>query len=88
MSTSNDSFLLIQSLSSAEKRYFKLYVGQQSENKNYMRVFKELEKQTVYDEAKLLKRFKGEKLVKSLHVTKKISVRCYFGGFERLRIEK
>gem|GEM_PF-2901533 len=36
-----------------------------------MKVFETLDKQTTYDESKLLKKFKGETFIKSLHVTKK-----------------
>jgi len=71
MRSSDDLYLLIQSLSRSEKRYFKLRSSAQSGETNYLKLFDALDKQSEYDDAKILKKFKGEKFVKSLHVTKK-----------------
>ncbi len=71
MKSKDDLFLLIRSLSKSEKRYFKLRSSAQSGEKNYLKLFNALDKQSEYDEAKILKKFKGERFVKSLHVTKK-----------------
>ncbi len=71
MKASNDLFALIQSLTKSEKRYFKLRTNSKSAEKNYLKLFDFLDKQSVYNEEKILRKFKQEKFVKSLHVTKK-----------------
>lgn len=61
---------LIKSLSKSEKRYFKTSFSQKSINKNYIKLFDVIDKQTEYDENEIRKIFKNEKFVKQLHVTK------------------
>ena len=63
-------FLLIKSLSKSEKRYFKTGLGEKAINKNYLKLFNIIDKQTVYNENEIKKVFKEEKFVKQLHVTK------------------
>jgi hypothetical protein len=71
---SNDLFDLIKSLSKSEKIYFKKFASVFSQNgdKNYIKLFKEIEKQKAssYDENKIKQKFKNENFVKQLHVTK------------------
>ncbi|MDQ3022627.1 MAG: hypothetical protein M3R36_18995 [Bacteroidota bacterium] len=75
---SNDLFELIKSLSQSEKIYFKKFssVFSQNGDKNYIKLFKEIEKQSAkgeagsYDENKIKQKFKNENFIKQLHVTK------------------
>lgn len=61
---------LIHSLSKSEKRYFKLNAGLQKGEKNYLVLLDAILKQPVYDEAKLLKKFKGQAFIKNFGVAK------------------
>ena len=63
-------FLLIKSLSKAEKRYFKLFVASAQGDKNYLRLFDYIDRQEQYDEKAIKKHFAGEKFTRQLHVTK------------------
>ena len=69
---SKDLHTLIKSLNKQEKRYFKLYASRHviGQKNNYVRLFDAIDKQTVYDEGKIKKKFAGEKFIKQLHVTK------------------
>lgn len=72
MKPSEDLFLLIKSLSKTEKGYFQKYVQLYSAGKenNYIKLFNAIEKQTHYDEAKIIQQYKKETFVKQLTVTK------------------
>lgn len=70
MAASTQLFDLIYSLSTSEKRYFRLYCNLQAGEKNYLRLFDFLAAQEHYDEERVKKEFAGETFVKSLHVTK------------------
>lgn len=63
---------LVKSLSGMEKRYFRLAVSvhKESEKKNYMRLFDAIAAQDIYDEAALLKKFKGEKIAARFDMSK------------------
>ena len=62
------AFLLIQSMSPAEKRYFKAVCqNEQQYNQNYLLLFDAIDSQSEYDETALKKR---HAFVKQLHVTK------------------
>ncbi len=61
---------LISSLSKSEKRYFTLFCQREASGSNYLRLFKAIEQQEVYDEKKIKEQFEGETFVKQLHVTK------------------
>lgn len=65
-------FQLIKALNKSEKGYFKKYahLHVRAEDNNYIKVFDEIEKQSVYDEAKILKKFSGEKFTKNFSVAK------------------
>src|SRR5437763_1068658 len=58
MPNSDSLFILIQSLTKAEKRYFSLYISRQQsrESAKFKQLFDYLEKTNVYDEDVLLKR--------------------------------
>ncbi len=60
MSVSQNLFDLIKSLTPPEKRYFKVYAQRhvKGEENNYVLLFNAIDKQDVYDEAKLLRKFK------------------------------
>jgi hypothetical protein len=67
----NNLFELIQSLSSSEKRFFRQSMANAADNgSNYLRLFDEINKMEAYDERSLKKKFKGEKFINQLHVTK------------------
>jgi hypothetical protein len=73
MRTSENLFTLIKSLTKSEKRYFNLNFLQKSSNKNYSKLFIEIEKQTRhggYDEKEIKKKFGNEKFVRQLTFTK------------------
>ncbi|MFQ5630207.1 MAG: hypothetical protein ACE5I1_15670, partial [bacterium] len=70
MAKKNNLFLLIKSLTKAEKRYFKLFAGMGGESRNYIRLFDCIDRQEEYDEAAIRKHFKNETFVAQLHVTK------------------
>ncbi|MDN5214671.1 hypothetical protein QQ020_21505 [Fulvivirgaceae bacterium BMA12] len=63
-------FYLIKSLSQTEKRYFRIFCTAQQANSNHLRLFDALDKQTVFDEDQIKKKFEGEKFIQQLHVTK------------------
>ncbi len=58
----------VRSLTLREKAYFKRYsqLHSRSENKNYLKIYKYLEKQKKYDEVKLKKHFEDETFIKYL----------------------
>ncbi len=70
MNKKGNIFHLIKSLSKSEKRYFKTSPGENGDNKNYLKLFNVIDKQSEYDESEIRKVFKNEKFVKQLHVTK------------------
>ncbi len=96
MRPSDDLFLLIKSLSPAEKRYFKLFTEQHviGKQNNYMLLFEAISKQKEYNEEAIKKRFRKEKFVKQLTFTKNTltnkilkSLRAYYAGSKRRSIE-
>ena len=57
-------FVLIKSLTQAEKRYFKIFCGQtahQTANAKYLKLFEAIDNQEVYDEDQIREIFKNEK---------------------------
>lgn len=68
MPASKDVHKLIKSLTSNEKRHFKLYTTVVGSAPNYVRLFDVLDTMEHYEKDYILKKFKGEKFVKSLHV--------------------
>ncbi len=72
MQTSDALFRLIKSLTKNEKGYFRKIAAALagSKDSNYMLLFDALEEQEVFDEEAILTKFKGEKFVKQLSVTK------------------
>lgn len=69
---SEQLFLLIKSLNPEEKRQFKLFSSkyQRQKGNNYVRLFDAIDKMAQYDEDVLRQKFRKEKFVKQLHVTK------------------
>lgn len=65
-------FQLIKSLTKQEKRYFKLFASRHviGEQNKYVQLFDAIDKQEQYDETKIKKKFKDQRFVKQLHVTK------------------
>ncbi len=68
MKTSIDLFQLIKSLTKSEKRYFKLTARSQKAKggSNYLKLFEAIEKQQVYDEELIKKKFSGSAFIKHL----------------------
>jgi hypothetical protein len=69
MKSSSDLSDLIRSLSMQEKRHFKLFAkGAYTRNgqNNYLRLFDAIAKQKVYDEQRIIARFKGETFIRHL----------------------
>ncbi len=72
MKKKNDLFLLIGSMTKAEKRYFKLYASKHvdRERSNSVRLFEAIEAQASYDEQAIRKRFAAERFSRQLAVQK------------------
>jgi hypothetical protein len=66
MKPSEELFVLINSLTKSEKRFFKLSSSIQTGEKNYLKLFEFIEKQDEYDEAELKNHFKNETFIKHL----------------------
>lgn len=66
MKPSSELFDLIKTLSKSEKRFFKLNSSLQSGDKNYLKLFDYIEKQSSYNEDALKKHFAEEKFIKHL----------------------
>ncbi|BDS09812.1 hypothetical protein [Aureispira anguillae] len=69
MASSLELFDLIKSLTSNEKRHFRLITELQTGKKNYVRLFEEMDALEVYDKQQIIANLKGNKFLKSLHVT-------------------
>ena len=85
MKPSTELFSLIQSLTKSEKRFFKLNSSLQSGDKNYLKLFDYIEKQSSYKEEELKKYFEKERFIQHLpseknHLYKLIlkSLRSYY----------
>lgn len=72
MQTSDALYRLIKSLNKNEKGYFRKMAAALSgaKDSNYMLLFDALDEQDAFNEAAIIERFKGEKFVKQLSVTK------------------
>lgn len=70
MSKKDELFILIKSLTSSEKRYFKLYGRHDNAGSNYVQLFDAIDGQDEYNEAAIRQEFRKEVFVKQLHVTK------------------
>jgi hypothetical protein len=73
MKTPDSLFTLIKLLTKNEKGYLKKHANFNSINyelNNYIKIFNAIDAQTVYNETKLLKKFKNERFVKQFAVAK------------------
>lgn len=72
MRSSDDLFQLIKSPDKNEKRYFKLAVSKyaSADDSNYLKLFDAIDAQQEYSEAKLKKKFKGQKIEKNFPTEK------------------
>lgn len=68
--SSNELHLLIKSMTTSEKKYFRKNANSAQGDKIYLRLFNEIEKQEKYDENKIKIKFKGEQFLKQLSVSK------------------
>lgn len=64
-------FELIQTLTPAEIRYFKLMATLQDGDKSYLTLFDAIKAQPIYDEQKIKEKFRHEKFTNNLHVVKR-----------------
>lgn len=84
-------FCLVKSLSKTEKRHFKIFASLKSDNTNYLRLFDAINKQEAYNEDKIKEKFRGEKFVNQLHVTKnhlvKLILKSLRGYYSNLSVE-
>ena len=85
MKPSTELFSLVQSLTKSEKRFFKLNSSLQAGDKNYLKLFDYIEKQSSYNEEELKKYFEKERFIQHLpseknHLYKLIlkSLRSYY----------
>ena len=69
MASSNTLFDLIHSLSSNEKRHFRLHSSIQKNEKIYLKLFDLLEGASTYDKQDIVQELKGLITLKNLHVT-------------------
>lgn len=84
MKPSNELHQLIHSLTKSEKRFFKLHSSLQEGEKNYLKIFDAVDKQSEYDEDDLKALFKNETFIRHFpseknHLYKQIlkSLRAY-----------
>jgi len=71
MNKKEELFVLINSLSKSEKRYFTLYCSQLvDKNSNYLRLFEAIEKKGIQSDKEIRMAFAGEKFLDQLHVIK------------------
>jgi hypothetical protein len=70
MKTTDDLHELIHSLSRTEKRYVHLYAGLQKGQKEYMVLFRILDKMPVYDEQELRQQLQGRPMLKNLPIAR------------------
>jgi hypothetical protein len=68
MKATNDLHQLIRSMSMSEKRYFKIHASRHviGDSNNYIRLFDAIERQSVYDEDELRKKFANESFIRHL----------------------
>lgn len=87
MKSSEDIFLLIQSLTSAEKRYFKVFSSMHviGEQNNYVRLFDAINQMDVYDEERLRTTFRGEKFIEHLSSEKVHLIRLILRSLRTFR---
>lgn len=70
MKPTKELYDLIKSLTGSEKRYFKLHASKQKGNKNYLKLFNAIDSQRHFDENELKRKFRNEKFILNLTVTK------------------
>lgn len=70
MKPSDNLFNLIKSLDKSEKGYFKKFAASHSKNNNHNLLFDAIDAQERYDEAAILKKFKGQPFAKQIAVAK------------------
>ncbi|MEM1320913.1 MAG: hypothetical protein AAGG75_11695 [Bacteroidota bacterium] len=72
MKSSDNLYQLIQALTKAEKRNFKIIAAQHSkkDSSNYILLFDAIERQKTYDEARLKKKFRNYPFAKNISKTK------------------
>lgn len=88
MKPTTELFDLIKSLSGSEKRYFKLHTSLQQGNKDYLKLFEEIDSQETYDENAIKRKFKNESSVKNITFTKNYLYKLIFKSLNSYNEEK
>lgn len=70
MRRTDSLFQLVKALNRTDKRNFKLLTQLTSGDKKYLRLFDAIDRQSVYDEDKLVKQFRNDPMVKQFSVSK------------------
>ncbi|MEO6168045.1 MAG: hypothetical protein ABIO46_08735, partial [Chitinophagales bacterium] len=79
---SQSLFRLVHSLTQSEKRYFTIATAAQRDSSAYLKVFKSIDQQEIYDEALLKKQLSSESFIKHISV---IKVQLYYFLLKTLR---
>lgn len=81
-------FDLIKSLTSSEKRYFKMYASLQKGNKNYKDLFNAIDSMQIFDEKILRKSYGRERSAKNLTFTKNYLYKLIFKSLNSYKEER
>lgn len=90
MKTSQDLFELINSLTPAEKRYFKVFAKRhvKGDENNYVLLFNAIGKQTSYDEAKILKQINNKRFIQHFSSEKNYLYRLILKSMNAYDLDK
>ncbi|MBS1517788.1 MAG: hypothetical protein JSS91_06845 [Bacteroidetes bacterium] len=88
MKSSSELFDLIKSLSSSEKRYFRLSASVQKGNKKYLKLFDLLDSQKIFDERKLRSAKGSESIFRNYNFTKNYLGKLIFKSLLNYKNEK
>lgn len=80
-------FFLIKSLSRNEKRYLKINFKHSKPAAVYLQLFNAIDQQSEYDEAQLKVKFKGQKMVKHFHLSKRYLYRLILASLRNYHKE-
>lgn len=90
MGASDELFHLVHSLSKNEKRYFRRFIHQYSDKRgnNYLQLFEAVQKQSSYDQDKLLHKFRNDDFVKHFSSAKSYLYKIILKSLRAYRAEK
>ncbi len=87
MNPTNELFNLVKSLSSSEKRYFKLNTSLQKGSKIYIRLFEVLDAQKTYDEKSFREKNKNENFIRNFNFNKNYLSRLIYKSLQHYENE-